>query len=1010
MKNLPLVSVLIPTYNSSKDTNNLLEKLQCQTYKNLEVVIVDDSSDLPFELTKVYTFPCKVIRHEANKGLFEARRTGFKHSNGDLIVFLDSDDNVSCDWIRSLVYKQIKTKCDIVIGDFLLEKEGGFYFFSRSELWQTDFRSSSKIIFDKVIFQEGLDFSWTVVWNKIYKRSLIEKVYSLIPICSTNLVMCEDILLSVVAYFFAKEICNTHNNFYFYNKRNLTSSTGNASSLSKITKNIDDIIFVFETLTNILSENLTIIQKNKLTRWRDRIIVMWIKESKRHFNSPTARKIIKDYSLKLFNKISSFKQSEEVYFYKEERFDCFAYENIKKQISGSTIVTFDVFDTLIQRPFWNPSDIFELLNVYAQKIFSLTDTIDFSIYRKKAEKLTRNKVYKLYRRNEVTLDEIYQTLSQEFGFDQTLLDNIKDYEINLEKKFVYARESGLELFELARHLDKDVFIISDMYLPQNVIKEILYKIGVQDVEVRVSSSNFKTKSSGEAYEFLKGLGVPFEKILHIGDNYESDFEKAKAIGFNAALLPKAVDVFQGAYRDLYEGRVFNKVYEEGFALVDSRQSMNFFSTRCQLALVANQFFDNPYRSNNRSDFLSSHFLAGFMCLGMLNFGMCTWLEEKIRGNGYKSINFVARDGWLTMRCFQMLTEDLAKDYKVNYFPVSRRALLPLYYRTKQDKLNLINSFKLQNLKVSEILLIFDEFISREAKLRIEEFLRREKVTYEAFLSYKQLLEFLSEITPFDEKPNLFKEKYKNFFHKFFDETSVTFDVGYSCRTEYILKKLFGFEKINCLYFHLNNDKPLQRAQEASIDVQEFYPFTPFVKGTIRELVLSEVGPTCLSYKFDKEEIQPVYGEIDLSVSQQIALNLMHDGCLRFIEQIKRQFKDHKKEILLFRPFESSYPFEYFLNYSSFTDKENFEIFEFEDAFEKAKMQNLIDLWQEQVPRAITKTNELFSSDGKKSTKFAKALYWYITDKNIFKSKLKNKIQNEKLYSIVRWLNRKILKI
>ena len=737
---------------------------------------------------------------------------------------------------------------------------------------------------------------------------------------------------------------------------------------------------------------------------------MWIKESKRHFNSPAARKIIKDYSLKLCNEINSFNQSEEVYFYKEERFDCFAYEDIKKQISTSTIVTFDVFDTLIQRPFWNPSDIFELLNEYAQKLFELTDIIDFSFYRKEAEKLTRNKVYKLYRRNEVTLDEIYQTLSEEYGFDVTLLCNIKDYEIYLEKKFVYARESGLELFELARHLDKEIFIISDMYLPQNVIKEILYKIGVQDVEIRVSSSNFKTKSSGEAYEFLKGFGVPFEKILHIGDNYDSDFEKAKAIGFKAALLPKAVDVFQGVYRDLYEGRVFKKIYEEGFALVDSRQSMNFFSTRCQIALVANQFFDNPFRSNNRSDFLSSHFLAGFMCLGMLNFGMCTWLEEKIRGKGYKSINFVARDGWLAMRCFQILNRNLATDCKVNYFPVSRRALLPLYYRTKQDKLTLINSFKLQNLKLSELLLIFNEFISREAKLRIEDFLKREKVTYDAFLSYKQLLEVLSEITPFDEKPNLFKEKYKNFFYKFFDESSVTFDVGYSCRAEYILKKLFGFEKLNCLYIHLNNDKPLQRALEASIDVQEFYPFTPFVKGTIRELVLSEVGPTCFSYKFDGEEIQPVYGEMDLSVSQQIALKLMHDGCLQFIEQIKGHFKDNKNEISLFRPFESSYPFEYFLNYSSFTDKENFGIFEFEDAFEKDKMQNLINLWQEQVPRATIKTNDFFSSEGRKSTKFAKALYWYITDKNIFKSKLKNKIKNDKLYSIARWINKKILKI
>jgi len=90
----PLVSVIIPIYNRAELLYSAVESVVTQTYKNLEIIIIDDGSeeDIKEVSDSFNDRRIKYIRHDANRGVATARNTGLINSHGEFIAFLDSDD------------------------------------------------------------------------------------------------------------------------------------------------------------------------------------------------------------------------------------------------------------------------------------------------------------------------------------------------------------------------------------------------------------------------------------------------------------------------------------------------------------------------------------------------------------------------------------------------------------------------------------------------------------------------------------------------------------------------------------------------------------------------------------------------------------------------------------------------------------------------------------------------------------------------------------------------------
>ncbi len=175
----PLISVIVPVYNVEKYLPRCLESIERQTYQNLDIILVDDgSTDQSGALCDAFAqrdVRARVI-HQANEGLWSARNAGQRAAKGEFLFFPDADDYFHVDIIR-LMYDAI---C----------KDGGYDFavVGRKETCLTDedviskkdcqWRSFSQ---DELLEKLVGDFDSNLLaymWNKLYRKSLIESLYS----------------------------------------------------------------------------------------------------------------------------------------------------------------------------------------------------------------------------------------------------------------------------------------------------------------------------------------------------------------------------------------------------------------------------------------------------------------------------------------------------------------------------------------------------------------------------------------------------------------------------------------------------------------------------------------------------------------------------------------------------------------------------------------------------------------------------------------------------------------
>jgi len=158
--NNPLVSIIVPVYNTKEFLSECTESLVSQTYNNIEIILVDDgSTDGSSELCDKLAFKDRRIRviHQKNGGLSDARNTGIDNAKGDFISFVDSDDSVNPSFIKILL-KGIKANdSDISVCGY------GEDFPKQRTI--TGKEATIKLLLE----QKNIDI---LAWNKLYKNNL----------------------------------------------------------------------------------------------------------------------------------------------------------------------------------------------------------------------------------------------------------------------------------------------------------------------------------------------------------------------------------------------------------------------------------------------------------------------------------------------------------------------------------------------------------------------------------------------------------------------------------------------------------------------------------------------------------------------------------------------------------------------------------------------------------------------------------------------------------------------
>lgn len=206
------ISIIVPVYNVEKYLNECLNSIIKQTYKNLEIMLIDDgSSDRSGTICDDYAALDSRISviHQKNGGVAAARNAGLNKSTGEFIGFVDSDDYISGDFIQKMVSAIRRYECDIVICGCLLIDESGIP--QKKKVIPED---APLVLNGHEVFEEIILKLNNAVWNKLYRKQCIGETRF-----PDGTIHGEDFIFNLQCASKARKTVVISNTHYFYRMR-----------------------------------------------------------------------------------------------------------------------------------------------------------------------------------------------------------------------------------------------------------------------------------------------------------------------------------------------------------------------------------------------------------------------------------------------------------------------------------------------------------------------------------------------------------------------------------------------------------------------------------------------------------------------------------------------------------------------------------------------------------------------------------------------------------------------
>lgn len=360
-----------------------------------------------------------------------------------------------------------------------------------------------------------------------------------------------------------------------------------------------------------------------------------------------------------------------------------------KALCKADIVSFDVFDTLILRPFSAPADLFYIIG---EKL----GIPDFRTLRKKCESDARKQKTATDGTSEITIKDIYELVSKKTGVAPQL--GIRT-ECETELSLCRANPFMLEVYKKVLSAGKTIIITTDMYMSEEFFEELLHKNGFDGYDrIFLSSAHGCGKSDGKIYDIIKKQ-YGNKRCIHIGDNRHSDIQNAAKAGFETIYYPN-INNYAKDYRPHNMSYLIGSVYS---GLVNARL---YCGTNC-----------------------SEAYEYGYKCGGLLILGYCHFIYKMTNEKKADKVFFFARDGYIVKQIFDRLYPDI----KTEYIYWSRTAATKLcadifpfdyvrrFVSQKTGRNYTINEiFTAMELSCTDYSLMPDEILTNANRKRVEE--------------------------------------------------------------------------------------------------------------------------------------------------------------------------------------------------------------------------------------------------------------------------------------------------
>ena len=634
------ISVIIPVYNAEKYLDKCLESIINQSLKDIEIIFINDgSTDSSLKLLEKYRSKDNriIIIDQKNLRQAAARNNGLKIAKGEYISFVDADDWIEDTFLEQMYNEAINNDADIVASNVKSFINNNYKPDEYVGYW-TMYGSKNTLISAEDKF--GIIYS-CAIWNKIYRREFLMK---------NSIFFCEDLFLEDVTFnhvasILSNKIIVSNNTFYYYNRGNDNSFMHNAEISKKtldminMTKKTKELI-KDKTISdyNVYSKILDSFEIYNLLGWLNQINKKYIEEyyelmrnSFKKIDIHNNNFILEEY-LKLYNKVlENDTYVNFIYKNKQEYIMFNRLDNLKKEIDKYDVISFDIFDTLLLRPYATPQNVFQHLE-------AMYNAIGFSSIREVAEDNLRN-----YKNIEYAdYDEIYSIIPSDFQF-------LKEKEVELETNTLYANLEIKDLFNYVKKLNKKIILVSDMYYSSEILDKILKNNGYEGYEnIYISGQLKKAKYDKTLFEYVKEkLNIEYTKILHIGDNIHSDYNIPKSLGMNAFHYIKPLD------------QLFSLNNKLNILL---NENIKDFTVGVIIGVLLKKFVYEGF-SNNYWEYFG-YYIGGPLCYGLTKFVYDEVVKENI-----KDIIFVARDGYTIQKIFNLIKKEY--DIQSYYIYASR---------------------------------------------------------------------------------------------------------------------------------------------------------------------------------------------------------------------------------------------------------------------------------------------------------------------------------------------------
>jgi FMN phosphatase YigB (HAD superfamily) len=335
----------------------------------------------------------------------------------------------------------------------------------------------------------------------------------------------------------------------------------------------------------------------------------------------------------------------------------------------ASLITFDVFDTLIERPFENYENVFALI---APQAFQLTG-LPAEVF---VEMRQRARAFAEARRvnEEVPLLMRYAALCEKAGVPKEHAQVLADYEFETDLSLMQPRKMGAALFELALTMGKRVALISDIYYTSEQVALMLERCGIRGFERLFTSCEVgKLKHSGTLFAVVQEtMKVAADNIVHVGDNEHSDVKMAQAAGWTAFHLKSAGDAFKDRSK-------LSHALKHAHAPTQSLLR----------GLISHKFHDNPKAGLIPTWCEGDAYRFGYSLAGPIFWGFAQWVLKRAMADGVSHLYFLARDGDIVKQMYDRIAAEVPGAPSAHYLLASRRSVNVASLKTVEDAIKLL---------------------------------------------------------------------------------------------------------------------------------------------------------------------------------------------------------------------------------------------------------------------------------------------------------------------------------